>query len=1171
MIDSAALTAALQKVVLELEDDLRARVEGDAELCGRWIAEHHQAVERGRTASAWVAWRDDRVTQAAVGWVLTSVFVRFCEDNGLVQPVWIAGREHRRQEALDAQLAYFRAHPMDTDREWLQQAVAHLASLPATRDLVGEHAALHLVSPSGDAVTKLFAFWRRRDDEGLLVHDLTDASLSTRFLGDLYQDLSAYAKATYALLQTPEFVEEFILDRTLEPALDDRPLEGFRMIDPTCGSGHFLLGAFRRLLDRWHKRAPALEQQALVQQALDAVHGVDLNPFAVAIARFRLTVAALQACGLRSLEKAPAFRFHLAVGDSLLHGSGQQTLDGDAQFSGFAYATEDLEALQSMLADGRYDAVVGNPPYILVKDKVLNRAYRDRYSTCRGTYALSVPFMERFFGLASLGHDGRPAGWVGQITSNSFMKRGFGRHLVERFLTKQDLRLIVDAEGAWIPGHNMDGTPTVIIVGRRASQAGSVRLVRGTGVREVRTAEALAGLGPLWRSLLRHVDAVGHRDEWLEIVDLDPAQLRVHPWVFAGDAARELNALLASGPSKLSDLVEPGIGRAVRIGADDAFIRPRRSGVTRANPMRLLPYLEGEDVRDYRADTHLYAWYPYNNGVADAGGLEVELWPFRTLLAARSTFAGNMAAAGRHWWEYMQHTASAYTTRTSITFSNIASHNHFAIDRGGRIFNAHAPILKPARAEDLDLCYELLSVLGASTTAFWMRRNSQPKGGAAEVTASRTFEFTGTMLAELPLPSVMDGERGRVIDDLAMQLSKLEPERVIASTLPTLEILREAASKWCTILSQLIAQQEELDWAVYSAYGLTDADVTYGGRELPGIEVGQRAFEMFPSQRNTMDVTAPRGSSPSEDSSTPDLPTGWSKSYRDVVLRRSEVLRSNRLVALLERPEYKRRWASEPWEKRQERALRMWLLDRIEDRRFWFDAQGRPAPKSVAQLSDEVARDADLVSVLALWEGRPDAPVTESLVKLLEPEAVPYLAAYRYKDSGLRTREAWEQTWDLQRREDAGERVGTIPVPPKYTSADFRKPSYWQARGKLDVPKERFVLYPDAGRDTDPTPLLGWAGWDHAQQSLALSLIIGAREADGWTDERLVPLVAGLAELQPWVDQWHGEVDPTYGVSLAAFTREQLTQRMTQVGRSLDELRAWRPAAPTRGRKPKVT
>ncbi len=194
-------------------------------------------------------------------------------------------------------------------------------------------------------------------------------------------------------------------------------------------------------------------------------------------------------------------------------------------------------------------------------------------------------------------------------------------------------------------------------------------------------------------------------------------------------------------------------------------------------------------------------------------------------------------------------------------------------------------------------------------------------------------------------------------------------------------------------------------------------------------------------------------------------------------------------------------------------------------------------------------------------------PVTQSLVRLLADEAVPYLAAYRYKDSGLRKREAWEETWRLQRLEDAGEKVGAIAVPPKYTSADFRKNSYWQARGKLDVPKERFILFPDAGRETDPTPLLGWAGWDHAQQSLALSLVIGDREKDGWDDDRLVALVAGLAELQPWVEQWHGEVDPSYGVSLAAFCREQLTARAAQVGRTLEELAAWRPEAPARGRR----
>ena len=119
MTVTPALTADLQRQVLGLEDDLRARVAADPDLEGRWKQEHQRAVDKDRTAASWVTWRDDRVTQAAVAWVLTSVFIRFCEDNALVKPVWITGPEGRRQEALDAQLAFFREHPEDTDREWL--------------------------------------------------------------------------------------------------------------------------------------------------------------------------------------------------------------------------------------------------------------------------------------------------------------------------------------------------------------------------------------------------------------------------------------------------------------------------------------------------------------------------------------------------------------------------------------------------------------------------------------------------------------------------------------------------------------------------------------------------------------------------------------------------------------------------------------------------------------------------------------------------------------------------------------------------------------------------------------------------------------------------------------------------------------------------------------------
>ena len=375
MIAPDALVNDLKKQVLALEDDLRRRI-ALPEFHDPWTREHAAALAGDRTAATYTEWADDRITQAAVSWVLTTVFVRFCEDNRLLAPVWISGPPERRQEALDAQLAYFRAHPEHTDREWVEQAIAHLAATPATSGLVDDQALLHTVSPSGQAVTSLLEFWRRRDADGGLVHDFTDPGLDTRFLGDLYQDLSEHAKKTYALLQTPEFVEEFILDRTLTPALADRPLEGFKLIDPACGSGHFLLGAFARILNRWDAEAPALGARERVQLALDAVWGVDLNPFAVAIAVFRLTVAALQATDKTSLEGSVGFTFHVLAGDSLWFSHDQDSLFDHN--SDFAYSTEHKDALVAALTRGQYDAVVANPPYITVKDKTLNITYRQR-------------------------------------------------------------------------------------------------------------------------------------------------------------------------------------------------------------------------------------------------------------------------------------------------------------------------------------------------------------------------------------------------------------------------------------------------------------------------------------------------------------------------------------------------------------------------------------------------------------------------------------------------------------------------------------------------------------------------------------------------------------------------------------------------------------------------
>src|SRR5262245_17128537 len=61
-----------------------------------------------------------------------------------------------------------------------------------------------------------------------------------------------------------------------------------------------------------------------------------------------------------------------------------------------------------------------------------------------------------------------------------------------------------------------------------------------------------------------------------------------------------------------------------------------------------------------------------------------------------------------------------------------------------------------------------------------------------------------------------------------------------------------------------------------------------------------------------------------------------------------------------------------------------------------------------------------------------------------------------------------------------------IPVPPKYASSDFQSGIYWRLRGKLDVPKERWISFPYCEGE-DGTLIVAWAGYDHLQLARAIS------------------------------------------------------------------------------------
>ena len=1251
MINAPQLLADLKRRLIGLEDDLRARINTLPDLKASLGNEWQAARDANRTAETFESWSEQVITQAGVHWLLSCVFLRFIEDNTLVDRPWIGGTPDsgRLLLAKDRHEAYFREHPLESDREYLLACFTEAGTLPGLHTFFDQtHNPVFRLGISGDAAMGLRQFWQQQDpNTGALLHDFTDPTWNTRFLGDLYQDLSEATRKRYALLQTPEFVEEFILDRTLTPAIREFGYRVVRMIDPTCGSGHFLLGGFYRMVDEWSRAEPNRNRRDVAQKALDAVSGVDLNPFAVAISRFRLLVAALQASDVHRLSEAPDFNIHVAIGDSLLHGqrfglSGQSGIQSDELFdaaeshaeSGLAhaYASEDLAQVQRILGR-QYHVVVGNPPYIVVKDAALNAAYRSQYASCHRQYSLGAPFTERFFELALTGRStpqnvepngavahvqtAQPAiylraGFIGLITANSFMKREFGSKLIEQVLPRLDLTHVIDTSGAYIPGH---GTPTVILFGRHRpplSEDDPIRTVMG--IKGEPSAPDDPARGLVWTAILGQIDYANSESEFVSVADTDRTVFGKHPWSIGGGGATDLTDVIETAThQRLKDVsnVFSGTGRT---SADDVLVASiatfMRKGV---DAIAVLPLVEGDQVRDWQITSRDAIITPYSEvglrPIAELPGMNRWLWRARTVLGNRVTFGNSTYfAEGRAWWSWHQISVDRLRYPFAITFAEIATHNHFVLDRGGKVFKQTAPVIKlPASASE-DEHLGLLGLLNSSVACFWLQQVCHNKGrpGADVAGADERYEMryaiNASNVAECPIVDGRPIALATLLDTLARQLVATQPTALLAPdsvaapahstgatalnsieaahlaafpALPTRASLDAARTSAAQLRRQVIALQEELDWKCYNLYSLLRSiDGAYEAflcANPPEVALGERAFEIVLARRmaagtETTTWFARHGSTP-----ITDIPGHWPEDYRQVVQRRIDLIENDRNIRLIERPEYKRRWNSPQWNDLEQAALRDWLLARLELPRYWpTSADQPPQLTSTSRLADAARLDADFMKMAELYAGHADFDPSQLVAQLVGSESVPFLPTLRYTEAGLRKRTQWEDTWAMQRREDAGEAVGNIPVPPKYKSTDFLKTDVWRLRGGLDVPKERWISYPGCERGADGSLVIAWAGWNHLQQATAIaSYYLDMKDNEGWTPERLQPLLAGLLELVPWLEQWHNDVEPIYGERMGHYCKGFLAEEARAQGFTVADLKSWKPALATtsRGRR----
>ena len=738
-----------------------------------------------------------------------------------------------------------------------------------------------------------------------------------------------------------------------------------------------------------------------------------------------------------------------------------------------------------------FDIVVGNPPFVTARNPAKRELWRTRWPrVCVGTYQLVCPFFELGFGLL------RSSGELGFIVSNAFAKRGFGKPLVEKFLSGVEVQKIVDCSGLLFPGH---GTPTCLIFGSEA---------KPNPEEPIRIAAILPGGGdlrtppeesPLWTKLAVHHDAPGYVDDQIVVGDVPRSEMNGWPWNF-DSRARPTFELLVSSKQPLSKFLG-AYGSMFDTHKDDVFMPPvhviRRFGIEGS---ALMPFAIGDEIRNWNLVGSNLVLKPYDTKwrlqEEDHSRLFQYLDIFKRELGSRAMFGGGTYDdAGEPWYRFHQMSVAKITAPHVVVYPEIATHGHFIVQATGTLFTQTAPlVILQHSGENGHLL--LAALLNCSAVLFVLKQVCFNKGAGEDEHRDR-FEFAGAKVQQVPVPASIAVALSGGSQSLAGELTKLaRSARDLGDVLRTWHLhglfvkngeaytgsysclpngnQRNSAVRDFSSHSELnaafiqmqetreeavrrlIALQEEMDWALYSAFDLLPEN-SPACRVCVAPDVldrEDRPFRLW--QRAAGDY----------EEALHLIPHQWAEGRRAVWSARLSALRDNEHIRRIEQPAYKRRW-DEQWKVGNEwrcgkiaysaefvDAFEWWLKEKAE---WWLEHTKQGGPTVLAEWAQALWKDE---RIQAAWPAAAEQyafldheKARERAKEESEPVPAPPIPA---TDFGGFSRK-FKQLID-EETVPAGFPFGTdyeqlAKSLRKTIPAQLKK-----VRGKLNVPRERFHL-----------------------------------------------------------------------------------------------------------------
>lgn len=623
---------------------------------------------------------------------------------------------------------------------------------------------------------------------------------------------------------TPAYIVDYVVTHTVGTLCEGKTpkqISKFRILDPACGSGSFLIGAYNYLVmyhrDWYVNDGPEHHRKELYQAVsgewrlttqekkrilLNNIYGVDIDSQAVEVTKLSLLLKVLEGESDETLKRQLSFVKERALPDLGRNIKCGNSLIGPDYFSGQLLPDEDemrrvnpfdwKSEFPEIIRTGGFDAVIGNPPY--VRQEALSN-FKDylssRYEAFDGVADLYTYFMERSVHL--LREDGR----FSCIVSSSFLRAAYGEPL-RRTLKKYAAVLnIVDFGGLPVFENAKD---TYVCIPLLAKTKQSERVV------------------------VSHIPSLTFvtLDDYVAKTQFSIRHQRLSSEAWSLKSDNEANAFekIMQIGKPLGDYVNGHIRYGIKTGLNEAFIIDSKTRKTliakdKSSSELIKPLLGGEDVRRYffnRTDLWL---------IFTRRGLDISRYPAirdhllkwkAQLVPKRSSKDKVGRKPGSYAWYEIQDDVAYFKAfdHPKIIYPDIAKGPRFTLDTEGHY------LANTAYCLSTDDRY-LLGILNSQLFWFAISNISIPFGIRA---GQYRYRLIYQYMEKVPI---------RVID-FSTKEDKARHDQMIALVERMLEFHKRLSDSNVPankdhLQRQITATNQHIDRLVYDLYGLTEDEI----------------------------------------------------------------------------------------------------------------------------------------------------------------------------------------------------------------------------------------------------------------------------------------------------------------------------------------------------------